>query len=258
METDDPSILHGLFRVLLVVEDHGGEVSASELELGPREEDLIASAVGRNLLTDCSESTVLTSSPGSRHQARVRIRFPRVLKITVAGKAFLAEYRLKEGPYEEPRAAGQAGEGSRTPTGGEPEACSTMPTPTSPRPERELQPWCTAADGAVPLRGWEDICTALQVQNDQNTRRRIKRLNKSTDGPIVYVRNKPEVNRGQLLAWMQDSIGRAEATERVRESRTAAVQDLEKGGATRQRDFGLHPETRPNAKGKARPAPEEP
>jgi hypothetical protein len=121
--------------------------------------------------------------------------------------------------------------------------------------ERSPQAWAEHDDGEVPLRGWNAICKALEVNNGQNTRRQLKRLNAESSGPIAWVSRTPEVNESRLVAWRLDIEERARRAEDNRASRKAAASELAERGGIRQQDYKFHGEKRPNARGKARPAP---
>ena len=121
----------------------------------------------------------------------------------------------------------------------------------------EERPWEAAATGGMPLHGWEDICTALGTPNKRNTQRKLRSLNKRTDGPIRWVGNRPEVDQGQLLSWIENAEERARIAAEARKSTEGAVKELGERGGKRQKDYGMHSEKRPNAKGKARPARDE-
>lgn len=107
----------------------------------------------------------------------------------------------------------------------------------------------------TPLVGWKEICDAINVSESRSKRDWLKRLNDLTLGPITWVGDKPEVDKIELIAWIDDRDGRALAVEKARKSRKGARQELQERGGQRQPDYGMHSEKRPNAKGRVGPAP---
>ncbi len=105
------------------------------------------------------------------------------------------------------------------------------------------------------LRGWTEICDALGAPRGKNSQKRIRQMNELEGGPIIWVRHRPEANKIELLAWWSDIEGRARRAEECRESSEAARDELQERGGIRQQDYSMHSEKRPNAKGKAGPAP---
>lgn len=117
--------------------------------------------------------------------------------------------------------------------------------------------WAASKTDGMPLRGWDEICQFIEKPNERSRRDQLKRLNERTFGPIKWVGDVPEVNRGEMKAWIEDSEGRAAALNARRESDQAATAELQERGSVRQGDYSMHAEKRPNARGKARAAPDE-
>lgn len=112
----------------------------------------------------------------------------------------------------------------------------------------------TTAQGA-PLRGWDAICRSLGVANTRDKQRSLKSENTRTGGPIRYVARRPEVDAGKLKVWIQGIEERARINAQHHDSERSVVRELSERGGVRLQDKNMHAERRPNARGKARPAP---
>jgi hypothetical protein len=82
---------------------------------------------------------------------------------------------------------------------------------------------------------------------------KLKRHSEATGGPIHYVGNKPEVHRERLLAWLAAIEERADAAKAARQEREGALKELRERRGAKQRDYGMHSERRPGARGRAGP-----
>jgi hypothetical protein len=136
-------------------------------------------------------------------------------------------------------------------TQGERIAAEREGSPRSEKGHRTLepeQPWRAARTPGAPLRGWADILDSLEVPAGERKgrQRAIRALNSATGGPIKRIRKKPEVNRGELLAWIEDIEGRAQREAEIKRGISAMMQ----GGPAALAEHGLHPEKRPSARGR--------
>jgi hypothetical protein len=111
------------------------------------------------------------------------------------------------------------------------------------------KPWKARRLGGAPLRGWKDICAAIHVDHSRNKTLELRRLNDTTDGPIRRVGRIPEADRGELLAWLEDTDARASAREEARASKKAAADELAERDGARAAELGHHLEQRPNSRG---------
>jgi len=110
-------------------------------------------------------------------------------------------------------------------------SCASL-RPDDLAPQRE---WQSRRAGGLPCRGWAKICGALGEKNTRSRRGSLKRLNESTSGPIRWCGNTPEVDSGELLAWIGDTAGRAKAMADQRVEKSMAAEDLgERDGAKAQ------------------------
>jgi len=114
-------------------------------------------------------------------------------------------------------------------------------------------PWRAHRDG-IQLRGWKDITAALESSGNRRSRENLKRLHTLSGGPIFMVGRRPEVDHGELIAWIRDAQGRSAAAEVRRASKQSAASELRERDGLRAQDSGAHIEKRPNARGKAREA----
>ena len=109
-----------------------------------------------------------------------------------------------------------------------------------------LRPWMAHRSGGLPLMGWKAICAALHVACTEAKRKRIKRLNDRTDGPIVLVGRIAQVDKGELLAWVGDSNSQALAAAEERSLRAAAAEECGERGGVRAADLSMHTTRRPS------------
>jgi len=100
--------------------------------------------------------------------------------------------------------------------------------------------WVQKQAGGMPLRGWKKICGHVGVENDRGNRDRLKRLNDRTGGPIRWCGYTPEVDPGELKAWVEDTEARDEASRRLREDKAFAKQDLGERDGAHAQDYGAH------------------
>lgn len=127
--------------------------------------------------------------------------------------------------------------------------------PGSPQPTDDDEPsearWSRHRTGGVPLRGWKRICAALNVPYNRALKEWLKRMQEQTNGPIVWCGKTPEVDAGELAAWMSDNRSRSIASEEQRQQRTFTLRELDERDGARAPDHKLHLTRRPNAGGRA-------
>ena len=110
-------------------------------------------------------------------------------------------------------------EGSSLPHPDAPCASAAPLDPPARATEASRPPWTTHHVGGQPLRGWLDIGLALGFKREEVAKktRFLRRHNAATHGPILTVRARPQVDRGELLAWFADSRAQRDAAvERLR------------------------------------------
>lgn len=172
-----------------------------------------------------------------------RIRNDRGCRWTLSdlGKAALAEHRLRRFGASEPIAPNP----------------SSAPTPQQTARELKQDRWAAFRCGGMPLRGWASICEELGVPSSTSKQRELKRLNELSEGPIKWCGKTPEVDAGELQAWISDTEGRSDAMNRKSLDQHAAADELAERDGVRAADHASHIEKRPNARGRAGPAPSE-
>lgn len=106
------------------------------------------------------------------------------------------------------------------------------------------RPWTAKRRGGPPLRSWHAICRALGCPNNPARRGRLKRLNERTAGPIKWDGRVPEVDAGELAAWIEDTEARAASAEAERAKLRETTRDLEVGHPEHLRDQALHQKRR--------------
>ena len=113
-------------------------------------------------------------------------------------------------------------------------------------------PWKHHRTDDIALRGWAEIQQAIWEDQDDrkwratpSVRKALREMNALTQGPLVWVRRRPEVNRGEFLAWLGDSEARAAAADKAGSKR-----ELRERNGARLVDRKMHREKRPNSRGK--------
>lgn len=122
----------------------------------------------------------------------------------------------------------------------------------SPTPKPLDAPWRAHRAGGMPLRGWDEIVRALGRANDRSLRGIIKRVNEETGGPISYDGDKPEADRGELVAWIENTDARNDARQKAQRNKDSTQDDLGDRSHSDLAKLKMQVEKRPNARGKAK------
>lgn len=112
--------------------------------------------------------------------------------------------------------------------------------------ETDEKPWRKQRSGGLPLRGWAEIADALKTSNDKYFQGRLRRSNDQTQGPIYYVGKIPEVDPGELIAWVEGIAARAEAMRESKQSLEANAREIAERDGARAQDKAMQIRKRAN------------
>jgi len=86
----------------------------------------------------------------------------------------------------------------------------------------------------VYLFSWREILATLELRNEAENRRRVRRLNDLEEGPILFPRRggQPKVSRAKLLAWWDRLEERWAELWHRRQDKAATVQATHPYGRT--------------------------
>lgn len=117
------------------------------------------------------------------------------------------------------------------------------------KPHPSPHPWAAHSTGQM-VEGWSDIQEALCLEVSAATRKRLARYVRESDTPITKFHRRPRVDRGELMWWWRNLKDGAEAAKDRRVGEKESRSELSRHDALER--LSMHPERRPNAKGKAR------
>ncbi|MCB9508505.1 MAG: hypothetical protein H6697_12685 [Myxococcales bacterium] len=129
---------------------------------------------------------------------------------------------------------------------------SVSPQGNLAQPPTEPAPWKAHRTGGPPLRGWKAIVAEIGKEYSDSLRKALISMNEATNGPIVRVGRRWEVDPGELRAWTENAEARRDALERTRREEAAARKELDERGGVHTADVGMNHRRTPNAKTRLR------